>query len=100
MPKWQGPKSGGSHTTLIDAAVPVVRAAAKLSKVKRIAPGFIKPTPGKTGLRRVDFERINGGLLVKVRGNTAIQEIRIYTDYPDEVQRLLEEKLVLKRRRS
>ena len=49
MPKWQGKKSGGSHTTLIEAAVPLIREAEKLAEVTKIALGFIKSTPGQRG---------------------------------------------------
>lgn len=90
MPTWQGKKSAGSHTTLIEAVQPLIKEAEKISEVGRIALGIIKPTPGRTGKRRVKFIKINGGLLLKVRGNTSVQEIRIYTDYPNKVQRLLQ----------
>lgn len=35
MPTWQGKKSGGGHTTLIEAAVPLVKAAEKLPEVTK-----------------------------------------------------------------
>ncbi len=90
MSKWQGKKSGGTHTTLIEAAVPLVKEAEKLSEVSKISLGFIKVTPGKRGKRGVKFSLIVGGLLAKVRGNTSVQEIRIYTVFPDVVQQTLE----------
>ena len=92
-PKWQGSKHAGSHTTLIEAAEPFVKEAEKLEAVKRISLGYIKPTPGTPGKRGVKFAFIQGGLVAKVRGNTAIQEIRIYTDFPQEVQGALQAKL-------
>ncbi len=92
-PKWQGKKSAGSHTTLIEAALPLVKEAEELEAVKRISLGYIKATPGTPGKRGVKFAFIQGGLLAKVRGNTAIQEIRIYTDFPQEVQKVLLGKL-------
>ena len=88
-PKWQGRKHAGSHTTLIEAAEPLVKEAEKLEAVKRISLGYIKPTPGTPGKRGVKFSLISGGLKAKVRGNTAIQEIYIYTRSPQEVQEVL-----------
>lgn len=90
MPTWQGKKSGGSHTTLIDAAEPLVERAEKMPQVTKIALGYIKPTPGKTGKRRVKFTPIQGGIKATIRGNTSIQEIWIYTNSPEQVQQELE----------
>ncbi|TSC56591.1 MAG: hypothetical protein Greene071421_103 [Parcubacteria group bacterium Greene0714_21] len=90
MPNWQGKKSGGTHTTLIDAAEPLVKAAEKLPEVTKIVLGFIKATPGKKGKRRVKFTITRSGFLMIVRGNTSVQEIRIYTDSPKEVKQNLE----------
>ena len=90
MSKWQGKKSGGSHTTLIEAAVPLIRKAEKLPEVTKIALGFIKSTPGQRGTKRVKFARSMSGLLMTVRGNTSVQAIRIYTALPDIVQQSLE----------
>jgi hypothetical protein len=90
MPNWQGKKSGGTHTTLIDAAAPLIQAAEKLPEVTKIVLGFIKATPGKKGHRRVKFATTRSGLLLTVRGNTSIQRIRIYTASPKVVQQELE----------
>ena len=90
MPNWQGKKSGGTHTTLIDAAEPLIKVAEKLPEVTKIALGFIKVTPRRTGIRRVKFQRTASGLLMTVRGNTSVQAVRIYTALPDIVQQSLE----------
>ena len=90
MSKWQGKKSGGSHTTLIEAAVPLVKEAEKLSEVTKISLGFIKSTLGQRGAKRVKFKRSTSGLLMTVRGNTSVQAIRVYTASPDIVQQILE----------
>lgn len=86
MAKWQGAKAGGTHTTVIEAALPLIKVAEKMDAVKKIVPGYIQPTPGRTGERRVRFKPISGGIRITVRGNVAIQEIYIYTDSPKEVQ--------------
>ena len=90
MPNWQGKKSGGTHTTLIDAAEPLVKASEKLPEVTKIVLGFIKATPGKKGQKRVKFTITRSGLLLTVRGNTSVQEVRIYTASPAIVQQELE----------
>jgi hypothetical protein len=76
----QGGKFGGSHTTVIDAAVPVVDLAHKLPSVTNISPGFItsglRPANGKIRVKLTEFL---GGVLLNVRGNTSQQEIRIYS---------------------
>ena len=90
MPTWHGKKLGGSHTTLIAAAVPFVREAAKLEEVRKISLGFIKFTPGSRGRKGVKFAVITVGLKATVRGKTSVQEIWIYTDSPAKVQQQLE----------
>jgi hypothetical protein len=89
-PKWQGEKSGGSHTTLIEVAGPLIGAAEKMPEVKKISLGHITVTRGSRGKRGMKFAPLRGGLKVRVRGNTSVQEIWIYTDFPKEVQQQLE----------
>ena len=88
--KWQGEKSAGSHTTLIEAAKPLIKRAEGLPGVRKIALGFIKVTPGSRGRRGMKFTVLSGVLKVTVRGNTSVQEIWIYTDSPAKVQQQLE----------
>ena len=90
MPNWQGKKSAGSHTTLIEAAVPFVKQAQGMERVKKISLGIIKPTPNIVGRRRIKFTAMSGGLKATIRGNTSLQEIRIYTSNVDEVKKELE----------
>ena len=89
-PKWHGEKLAGRHTTVIDAAKPVLKKADALPRVKKISLGFIKMTPGSSGERRLKFKDMQGGLQVTVRGNSSVQDIWIYTDSPVEVQQQLE----------
>lgn len=90
MPTWHGKKLAGTHTTLIEVAQRLVKVAEKISEVEKISLGIIISTPGKKGMRRIKFSPITGGLLAKVRANTSIQEVRIYTGSPQKVQQLLE----------
>ena len=85
----QGGKMGGKHTTVIDAAQPIVDLAQKMSEVMKVSAGFI--TSGiKTGQQRVKIKKIVGGLLLVVRGNISIQEIRVYTNDIEKTQRTFE----------
>lgn len=81
-------KAGGkltrSHTTLIDAAVPLVDWLQTQEKVSKISLGIIKNIgKGQTGLK---FHPVTGGWRVVVRGNISLQEMVVYTSAPDEVR--------------
>ncbi|HAO64838.1 TPA: hypothetical protein DCQ44_02550 [Candidatus Taylorbacteria bacterium] len=79
----KGHRGGGKfvgHTTLIEAAETLVDFASSQVEVTRVALGIIRPIQhGAQGKFRVKFAEINGGILLTVRGNTAAQEVRIYT---------------------
>ena len=79
-----GGKFTKSHTTLIDAAIPIVDRASDMPEVTKISLGEIR-TIGK-GLRGVKFHPINGGWRLVVRGNTTIQDIYIYTGSPEKTK--------------
>lgn len=86
-----GKKKGGNHTTIIDAAVDVVKFAQSLRQVSRISPGFIQ-SGLKGGVKhRIKIEQGQGSLLLKVRGGIALQEIRVYTPCPEVVQKMIEQ---------
>ncbi|MCC2631563.1 MAG: hypothetical protein K0S20_262 [Patescibacteria group bacterium] len=89
MPKHlQGGKFTTSHTTVIDEALRPMKAVAALPCVSKISLGHIKViTSGPVSIKCLRFP---GGVLVKFRGRTVIQEIRVYTDSADEVEKLLE----------
>jgi len=72
-----GSKITSSHTTLIEAAMPVVRAAESHRGVTKIGLGLIKVIGNGVNAIKISVEG-PGCLLAKVRGRSAIQEIRIY----------------------
>lgn len=84
-----GGKITSSHSTIIDAALPVIRAAEEMTEVSKIAIGFIKAGI-PNGQSRIKFNPITGGLRVQVRGNNCTQELFIYTEKPGKTQRVLE----------
>lgn len=76
----QGGKIGGNHTTLLDLAVVMTDIAAKYREVKTVSPGMIHINPDKAGgSLRVKFAWIKGGLLMTIRQNRSVQEVRVYT---------------------
>ena len=79
----------GRHTTLIDAAIPVVDAARKMREVSKVSLGFIKTV--SNGQKRLKIVEETGCLRLTVRGNTTVQEIHIYTQNPKKVSKVLEE---------
>jgi len=84
-----GKKLGRRHTTIIDAAVPVVDAAQKSALVSKVTLGLIKNQVGKSQHRSIKFSEIPAGFKVRVRGNTTIQELYVYTLKPQETRELL-----------
>lgn len=81
MQKAKGPKIK-NHTTLIDAAEDLVKAATRIPEVSRVVPGFIK-----TGIKalhhhqnRVKITHQEGCIVLVVRGRISVQEIRVYAD--------------------
>jgi len=82
-----GGKLTRSHTTLIDAAAPLVDYLQGCADVSKISLGIIKSLgKGSTGLK---FYPVTGGWKVTVRGNTSLQEIVVYTTDPERIRREL-----------
>lgn len=80
-----GGKYTASHTTVIDAALLPAQAAARLECVSKISLGLIKTL--RNGPPAIKFtEECAGCLLVKVRGVSSIQELRVYTSDKDAVE--------------
>jgi Predicted metal-binding protein (DUF2103) len=79
-----GGKLTRSHTTLIDAAAPLVDYLQTLEVVSKISLGVIKNI-GK-GPASLKFLAVTGGWKVTIRGNTSLQEIIVYTSDPDLVR--------------
>jgi len=74
-----------SHTTLIDAAAPLVDYLQTCEEVSKISLGLIKNIgKGQTGLK---FHAVTGGWKVTIRGNVSLQEIIVYTADPERVRR-------------
>jgi hypothetical protein len=80
-----GGKYTASHTTVIPAAEAPARAAARLESVSKVSLGLIKTL--RNGPPAIKFlEECSGCLLVKVRGASALQEIRVYTTDAEEAR--------------
>ncbi len=79
-----GGKLTRSHTTLIDAAVPVVEFLQNRPEVSKISLGLIKVI-GK-GPQNIKFHTLTGGWKLVIRGNISIQEIVVYTNSPESTR--------------
>lgn len=90
MPKIAGRKFTKSHTTCIDSAVPIVKAAEKLDLVSKISLGIINSCKGGTSAQKTKISIIEAGLFIKVRGSTSVQDIYIFTKDPKDVKNYLE----------
>lgn len=68
----------GRHSTLIEAAVPIVRKAYTLREegVERVSFGGIKRT--KRGRRKIEFAAITGGWRITVCVRSVRQELFVY----------------------
>jgi hypothetical protein len=79
-PHRAGGKLTSSHTTLIDAAVPLIDLLQERDEVTKISLGMIKNIgKGTPGLK---FHEVTGGWRVVVRGNVSLQEFVVYTTNP------------------
>ena len=83
----QGGKYTGSHTTVTVGGGVVCDIANVLPGVTKISIGIILAGQGTVPKRRVKVIRQQGALLLKVRDNGAVQEIRIYADDLSAVQK-------------
>ncbi|MCA9388474.1 hypothetical protein KC644_01790 [Candidatus Berkelbacteria bacterium] len=83
-------KTTRSHTTVIDAAKPILRALDNFDGVEKIALGQIKVIKGKSGPKRVKITKADAGLKLLVKGNNSIQVIWVYTKQHRNVARIIE----------
>lgn len=70
-------KLAPSHSTFIKQADALRRHAARLDDVTKISAGII--TPSGVAPIYIRFIQESGALLLRVRGNNAVQDVRIYS---------------------
>lgn len=80
-------KTNGKHTTYIDEAAPIIKAAGKMDEVRAIGLNTIVSI--RSGKRHVRFVVLPAGLKIVVRGVNAIQDLFIYTTNADVVEQRL-----------
>jgi hypothetical protein len=85
----RGPKFNGKHTTLIDAAYPVVELLRDDSRVTKIVIGVIKPRRGNG--QSIKAVTIEAGLRLMVSGPSSVQQFYAYTIDPEGVKVTLEQ---------
>ncbi len=83
-----GKKIASSHGTLTPAAASIVDAARKMPEVRKIVIGVIKQARAGSPFAKVI--EIPAGLKVEVKGNSAVQEIFLYTDQQEFVKNHLD----------
>jgi hypothetical protein len=88
MGTFAGGKITRSHSTAIEAAEPIIRAAERQPEVSKIALHRIV-SGTKNGQHGLKFAPINGGLKVTVRGPRSLQELFIYTSDPERTKTAL-----------
>lgn len=89
MGTYAGGKFNGNHTTAIEAAVPVIKAANKHTEVSKIVLGPIDQTRQGSGAKRMKIADIPAGLELTIRGGSRVQTIFIYTKKQHEVASVL-----------
>ncbi len=80
--KRSGGKFAPSHTTIIESAADFVDFANTCDLVTKITLGLIKGLPKSRGgiIKSIKCVHEPACLFIKVRGNRAIQEIRLFSD--------------------
>jgi hypothetical protein len=86
----QGGKIGGKHTTIIPVAEKIVDFLKRNELVQKISVGFIKQGI-KSGRHALKIMEMESGLLLKIRGTASIQEIRVYTNQKETIQKELKQ---------
>lgn len=77
--RWCG-KLGGNHSTVIEAAWRFLPGIIKEDSITMISPGFITAGKNSTGRNSVKIIDDKGCILLAIRGASAHQEIRIFSD--------------------
>jgi hypothetical protein len=83
----KGPKFNGRHTTLIDAAIPLVALLRDDPRVTKIIIGVITSRRGNTNV--VKAQKIDAGLRITVAAPRYVQQLFAYTRDPDGVRQSL-----------
>ena len=90
MAKMSGGKFTGSHTTVIDAAVEILKALNTSEQVTKIAIGYIKQKVGKSASQpRYKIQDNGAGIRLTVNGPATIQEFHVYTEDPDATRLII-----------
>jgi hypothetical protein len=86
-----GGKIGGRHTTLIDAAKPVVDFLLKHPEANSVVVGYITMRL-RTAPQRIKIMEESGCLLLKIRGTASLQEVRVFSKNLEKIRQSLEDK--------
>ena len=78
-----------SHLSYIPAAAEIRDLILKMEGVTKVAAGIINRC-GNSDRKRVKIVEVSGAILLKVRGSTAIQEVRVYAKNPKNAKLAIE----------
>lgn len=84
-----GGKITGTHGTITEAALPVVRVAEELPSVKKISLGPITPGLHGGSRRNLKFGDVPSGITAIVCGSTSKQVLHIFTSDPEGTKNAL-----------
>lgn len=74
-----GKKYGGTHSSYTKMAGDLVRELVQYPEVKKISAGIIKTNlPNLRGNKRIKIVDEGACLLLRIRGNISMQEVRVY----------------------
>lgn len=83
----KGKKISGKHSSVIEAATPLIFILKADARVSKIVLGIIKRI--KNGPHRVSVKNIQAGLDVKVRSGNSVQQFYVYTHDGDGVKEVI-----------
>ena len=76
-----GPRIAGTHTSLVSLAYDVASYLLQKDETVKVSPGIITTRVSNlSGHRRIRIKQEKGGLLLRVRDNGALQEVRVFGD--------------------
>ena len=85
----RGAKFSNRHSTVIPAAIPIIKVAKALASVEKVVLSTIRRVP--PGEPRIKFDDVLAGLRVTIRGSAAHQILFVYTSQPQATKEALEQ---------
>lgn len=81
-----------SHTSTTETVDAVLKELKKVEHIDKVSTSIIKNTRSKSGQKSVKITQTGSGLKLSVRGNGAVQDLYIYSDFPEKVEQIIKDK--------